>query len=155
MHGSSSGRWTRATSVVRSGNRPTIVISKCSWPTGVRHADASSGPFRHVQPTATSANVQGNGIVGPRPPNRHSLQPVQSLRLCRQHLGLSHPHLFVLLGLDGDPVIGAAIGLRPNSRQSNICKLSDDANSSHQFAAARLTRSCHWICHWVLNGRCC
>jgi len=121
--------------------------------TGLRRADASSVPFRHVQLTATSTNVRGDGIDGSGPPNRQSPQLVPSLRLCRQYL--PHPHLFVLLGLDGDPVIGAAIGLRPNSRQSNICKLSDDANSSHQFAAARLTRSCHWICHWVLNGRCC
>ena len=53
------GRRTCATSVVRSGNRPTKVISKQSWPMGLQRADASSGPFGHVQLTATNANVRG------------------------------------------------------------------------------------------------
>jgi len=143
-------RWICATSVVRAGNRLTKAISKQSRPTGLRRADASSGPFGHVQPTATSANIQGNGMNGSGPPNRQSLQPVPLLRLHR----LPHLHLFVVLGPDGDPIVKAAIGLRPNSHQSNICELLDDAILSHQFAAAGLTRSCRWICHQVLINRC-
>ena len=112
--------------------------------TGLRRADASSVPFRHVQLTATSTNVRGDGIDGSGPPNRQSPQLVPSLRLCRQYL--PHLHLFVLLGPDGNPVVGAAVVLRPNSRRSNICELLDDANSSQQFAAAGLTRNHRWIC---------
>jgi len=55
-----------------------------------------------------------------------------------------------VLGLNGNPVIDAAVGLRLNSRRSNICELLDDANSSHQFAAAGLTRGRRWIHHRVL-----
>ena len=65
------------------------------------------------------------------------------------------PHLFVLLGPDGNPVIGAAIGLSRNSCRSNICELLDYANLSHGFAAAWLTWSRCWIHHWVLISRHC
>jgi len=51
----------------------------------------------------------------------------------------------VLLGPDGNPVIGAAVSLRPNSCRSNMCELLDDANSSHWFAPLfDLSPGPHW-----------
>jgi len=136
-------RRIRATSVDRSGNRPTKAISKRSWLLGLQCADTSFGASRHIQPTTTSANVRCDRTGRPGPPIWHSPQSAPLLRPCRQYL--THPCLFVVLGLDGNPIVGAAVSLRSNSRQSSICKLLDDANSLPQFAAAVLTRSCHQI----------
>jgi len=130
--------------MVRSDNRLTKSICKeWNWPPGVRCADTSFGASRQVQSTATSANVRGDENGRPGPPNQQSPQPALSLRPCRHYL--PHPHLFVLLGLDGDPIVGAAVSLRPNSRRSSTCKLLDDAILLHQFAAAAPTRSHHRI----------
>jgi len=59
----------------------------------------------------------------------------------------------LLLGPDGDPIVGATISVRLNSHRSNICKLLHDANLSHQFASTRLTWSYYWIHYWVFIGR--
>jgi len=113
------GRWICAAPVVRSGNRPTKVTSReWSWPPGVQYAIMSFGASGHIQPTATSANVQSDVTSGPGLPNRQGPQPTPSLGLLRQYL--PHPCQFVLLGPDGDPVIGATVGLRPNTHWSSI-----------------------------------
>jgi len=98
--------------------------------------------------TATSANVRGDETGMPGLPNRLGPQPAPSFRPCQQYL--RHLRLFVLLGLDGNPTIGATVVLRPNSCQSSVCELLNGASPLHQFAAAVLTWGHYRICHQIL-----
>ena len=113
---------------------PTNVISgEHSQSSGVQSAIAFFGASRCVKTTATCADIQGDETSVAGLPNWQDPQTVPSLELHWQYL--PHLRLFVLLGPGGNPAVGDAVGLRPNSRRSIVCKLLNGANPLHQFAS--------------------